>query len=102
VPSPDVIIENPATRQTIVIEFKGGSSMESVPYATVPQMRSLRTAFGFRNSKIMLISASEVPNFVKNALEKDHIEVIEADSIEKAVEKLEEAISELEETQERD
>src|SRR5438093_13689801 len=72
--NPDIIVRNIQTGETSIIELKGSSPNEELPYAVIPSLRKLRTNPNIEKlDKIILVSLSNVSNTVRKYLQKDNI-----------------------------
>ena len=69
-PSPDVVVTNPSSGAVLAIEVKGERYGQSLPYATLPQMKAMRDALQDTNGEVMLISAAAIPEAVLTRLQE--------------------------------
>jgi len=88
VPSPDVIVENPSTGAMLAIEIKGERYGDSLPFATLPQLKAMRDALEPLNAELVLISVADVPEPVLARLHQEHITVAHAKTVGQALEQI--------------
>lgn len=95
-PSPDLIVENPSTGHALAIELKGGGEAASIPFATVPMMKVMKTALDSAGTRLMLVTVGKVPEPILEGLRRENIEVSQASSYSEALDQIDRSLQALE------
>jgi len=98
-PSPDVIVENPLTGAALAIELKSGPHVTSLPFATVPQMKAMKTAFDSIGTWFILLTIGDAPQEILSRLLKEEIPVTQASTVQDALTKIDPKLKALEESE---
>lgn len=92
--TPDVVVENIQTGQLLLLEVKGGSPSNTVPFASLSKLKALSNIRPL--TKIVLVSSAEVPRSMKEILNHANIGVTQAPTVEDAIRGLDSELERLE------
>jgi len=81
--APDVVIKDHASGRTLLVELVGGTSSNSVPYATISKLRRLESSP--LESRVLLISSAVIPLSVVEMLRESNIEVRHVQGVEEGL-----------------
>lgn len=93
IPSPDIMVQNPATGAVLAVEVKGSQYAPSLPIAVLPQMVEIKDALAIVNGKVVLISATDIPDLVQEHLKNEDVQVERVSSVQEAIQRLEPTLS---------
>lgn len=94
VPSPDLIVENPATGKSLAIEIKAVNRL--LPIGVFPQLKEMRDRFTSAGSDFVVMSSAPPTGVLSSNFHQSGISWIEAEDPNKAFEMLEPKLQKLE------
>jgi hypothetical protein len=94
--TPDALVENERTGDVLVVEVKGGTSSNTVPYAFISKLKSWRHGVDKKPVGILLVSSARVPPAMLSMLRAEEVFVAEADSVEEAISAIDSKLTDLE------
>jgi hypothetical protein len=83
-PSPDLVIENPSTQNTVIAEVRVAGTGHPISFSTLPSLKLMKASFPSR-FRYVLFTVGEVPDSLRNGLEEEEIELVRVATIEDAV-----------------
>ncbi len=76
---PDLVIENRTTAERTVVELQGSSDHNDLPLGSIPTLRRWRDVLSPKYNNFIVLSLSNIPDIVKESLNKYNIGIIKID-----------------------
>lgn len=92
--SPDVLIRDFDTGRELQVEIVGGTTSNSVPFATVSKLKRL-SGSPAAGSRVLLISSAVVPSSFREMLRDDNIEIAQVRDIQEGLATVDAALARL-------
>jgi hypothetical protein len=97
-PRADLVISNPENGSVLAVELKGGERGRHIPFSMLPHVRALKEQIRSdhpESGDVVVVTTTELPEFVRQGLSHDGIAVLEVSSPEEAVERIDEQLAAL-------